>query len=53
MYICMFDFRPIDIENNPDGKDIQLVCKYLQAYEAKNDKRLGVDRPFNGHRGDF
>ena len=42
--------RPIEVDG-ADRQDIQLVCKYLQAYESKKDERLGVNRSFSGHRG--
>ena len=36
--------RPLDIDESA-----QLVCKYLQAYENKEDPMYGIDQKFRGH----
>ena len=34
-------------------EDVQLVCKYLKAYDLREDCVVGIDKNYRGHLGKF
>ena len=41
----LYSHRPYDID-----RSVQLVCKYLNAYENRADKKRGINKLYNEQR---
>ena len=34
-------------------EDVLLVCKYLQAFNRREDEKFGINKSFRGHLGKY
>ena len=34
-------------------EDVLLVCKYLQAFNLREDEKFGINKSFRGHLGKY
>ena len=42
MHVCMVYCRPYDVDEG-----VQLVCKYLRAYDNRNNLKKGINKLYN------